>query len=118
VEEISPALLDSFLRYDWPRKCAAARERNKAISHPAGHEHESLRAKEQSQSTTAGVGPVKPRKTTCRWKDGRTRAAENAEKELVLRVLERDQLESQAGRAAPEHLLQGALNKLKRWPYR
>jgi len=48
-------------------------------------------------------------------KDVGTRAAENAEKRAGAASPRRDQLESQAGRAAPEHLLQGALDKLKRW---
>jgi len=44
VEEISPALLDSFLRYDWPGNVRQLENAIKRYLILPGHEHESLRA--------------------------------------------------------------------------
>jgi two-component system response regulator AtoC len=113
VEEISPELLDSFLRYDWPgnvRQLENAIKRylilpdaNMTLSelkeHPLSDSEVPLKAKEDQMSL----------------KDVGSRAAEQAERELVLRVLEETSWNRKQAARRLNICYKALLNKLKRW---
>src|SRR5262249_42644041 len=86
VEEISPALMDSFLRYDWPgnvRQLENAVKRYLILPEM----NVNLAELKEGQPSPAPV-TAKPKEDNMSLKDVGTRAAEQAERELVLRVLE------------------------------
>ena len=87
VEEISPALLDSFLRYDWPGNVRQLENAIKRYLILPDVNMNLSELKEPLQSNVA-VTPVKPKEDKVSLKDVGARAAEQAERELVLRVLE------------------------------
>src|SRR6185295_12248924 len=70
--------------------------------------------KEQTQSTAAPA-PVKPKEDNMSLKDVGTRAAEQAEKELVLRVLEETSWNRKQAARRLNICYKALLNKLKRW---
>jgi DNA-binding NtrC family response regulator len=71
--------------------------------------------KEQGQSGTVAAIPVKPKEDSMSLKDVGTRAAENAEKELVLRVLEETSWNRKQAARRLNICYKALLNKLKRW---
>src|SRR5205814_3903911 len=114
VAEILPSLMDSFLRYDWPVK---VRQLKNAIMRCRMFPDMNLNPselKEQVQSNAAPV-PAKPKEDNMSLKDVGTRAAEQAEKELVLRVLEETSWNRKQAARRLNICYKALLNKLKRW---
>src|SRR5215510_9574241 len=114
VEQMSPALLDSFLRYDW---LGTVRQLENAVKRYLILPDMNMNladVKDQSQSTTPAV-VVKPKESNMSLKDVGTRAAEQAEKELVLRVLEETSWNRKQAARRLNICYKALLNKLKRW---
>jgi two-component system response regulator AtoC len=115
VEEISPALMDSFLRYDWPGNVRQLENAIKRYLILPDMNMNLSELKEQAQSGTATVVPIKPKEDSMSLKDVGTRAAETAEKELVLRVLEETSWNRKQAARRLNICYKALLNKLKRW---
>jgi len=113
VEEIAPQLLDSFLRYDWPGN---VRQLENAIKRYLILPDTTLTLSELKESpANAAPVPVKPREDNMSLKDVGMRAAEQAEKELVLRVLEETSWNRKQAARRLNICYKALLNKLKRW---
>ena len=97
------------------RKRPPARERDQALPDPAGHEIETLRDEGTVAIQHAAAAPVKPKEDNMSLKDVGTRAAEQAEKELVLRVLEETSWNRKQAARRLNICYKALLNKLKRW---
>lgn len=115
VEEISPALMDSFLRYDWPGNVRQLENAIRRYLILPDMNMNLSELKEQSQTGSATATPVKPKEDSMSLKDVGTRAAENAEKELVLRVLEETSWNRKQAARRLNICYKALLNKLKRW---
>ena len=115
IEEISPALMDSFLRYDWPGNVRQLENAVKRFLILPDMNMNLSELKEQSQAASATATPVKPKEDSMSLKDVGTRAAENAEKELVLRVLEETSWNRKQAARRLNICYKALLNKLKRW---
>jgi two-component system response regulator AtoC len=115
VEQISPALMDSFLRYDWPGNLRQLENAIKRYLILPEMNMNLAELKEQAQPGTAAVVPIKPKEDSMSLKDVGTRAAENAEKELVLRVLEETSWNRKQAARRLNICYKALLNKLKRW---
>jgi len=114
VDEISPALMDSFLRYDWPGNVRQLENVVKRYLILPEMNVNLADVKDQSQSTTPAV-VVKPKENSMSLKDVGSRAAEQAEKELVLRVLEETSWNRKQAARRLNICYKALLNKLKRW---
>jgi two-component system response regulator AtoC len=113
VEEIAPQLLDSLLRYDWPGN---VRQLENAIKRYLILPDATLTLSELKESpTNAAPVPVQPKQDNMSLKDVGTRAAEQAEKELVLRVLEETSWNRKQAARRLNICYKALLNKLKRW---
>ena len=114
VEEISPPLMDSFLRYDWPGN---VRQLENAVKRYLILPEMNLNLAELKEQTPSNVTPisVKPREDNMSLKDVGSRAAEQAEKELVLRVLEETSWNRKRAARRLNICYKALLNKLKRW---
>ncbi len=113
VEEILPSLMDSFLRYDWPgnvRQLENAVKRYLILPEM----NVSLSELKEQQTNPASVA-VKPKEDKMSLKDVGSRAAEQAEKELVLRVLEETSWNRKKAARRLNICYKALLNKLKRW---
>jgi len=115
VDEISPALLDTFLRYDWPGNVRQLENTIKRYLILPDMNLNLSELKEQSQSSIAAAVPTKPKEDNMSLKDVGTRAAEQAEKELVLRVLEETSWNRKQAARRLNICYKALLNKLKRW---
>jgi two-component system response regulator AtoC len=115
VDEISPSLMDSFLRYDWPGNVRQLENAIKRYLILPDMNMNLSELKEQTQSTTSVPVPVKPKEDNMSLKDVGTRAAEQAEKELVLRVLEETSWNRKQAARRLNICYKALLNKLKRW---
>lgn len=115
VDEISPSLMDSFLRYDWPGNVRQLENAVKRYLILPDMNMNLSELKEQTQSTTSVPVPVKPKEDNMSLKDVGTRAAEHAEKELVLRVLEETSWNRKQAARRLNICYKALLNKLKRW---
>jgi len=114
VEELSTALMDALLRYDWPgnirqlenvvKRCLILPDTSLNLSE----------LKEQGPVNSAPT-PVTPKEDRMSLKDVGTRAAEQAEKELVLRVLEETSWNRKQAARRLNICYKALLNKLKRW---
>jgi two-component system, NtrC family, response regulator AtoC len=115
VEEITPSLMDSFLRYDWPGN---VRQLENAVKRylilPDMNVNLSELKDQTSSSATAPVA-AKPKEDNMSLKDVGSRAAEQAEKELVLRVLEETSWNRKQAARRLNICYKALLNKLKRW---
>ena len=114
IDEISAPLMDSFLRYDWPgniRQLENAVKRHLILPDINVNLSE---VKEQPQSNAAPVS-TKPKQDNMSLKDVGTRAAEQAERELVLRVLEETSWNRKQAARRLNICYKALLNKLKRW---
>jgi two-component system response regulator AtoC len=114
VEEISPALMDAFLRYDWPGNVRQLENAVKRYLILPDMNMNVSELKEQTQPSAAPV-TVKPKEDNMSLKDVGTRAAEQAEKELVLRVLEETSWNRKQAARRLNICYKALLNKLKRW---
>jgi two-component system, NtrC family, response regulator AtoC len=115
VEEISPSLMDSFLRYEWPGN---VRQLENAIKRYLILPDMNVNLSElKDQATSSSTSPVaaKPKEDNMSLKDVGTRAAEQAEKELVLRVLEETSWNRKQAARRLNICYKALLNKLKRW---
>ena len=113
VEEIAPSLLDSFLRYDWPGNI---RQLENAVKRYLILPDMNMNLSELKDQQ-GGTAPVvaKPKEDNMSLKDVATRAAEHAEKELVLRVLEETSWNRKQAARRLNICYKALLNKLKRW---
>jgi DNA-binding NtrC family response regulator len=108
--------MDSFLRYDWPGNVRQLENAIKRYLILPDMNTNLSELKEQSQSGTAAtVTPIKPKEDSMSLKDVGTRAAETAEKELVLRVLEETSWNRKQAARRLNICYKALLNKLKRW---
>jgi two-component system response regulator AtoC len=114
IEEISSTLMDSFLRYDWPGNVRQLENAVKRYLILPDMNLNVSELKDQDQSNTAPV-TVKPKEDKMSLKDVGTRAAEQAEKELVLRVLEETSWNRKQAARRLNICYKALLNKLKRW---
>jgi two-component system response regulator AtoC len=114
VEELSAGLMDSFLRYDWPGNVRQLENAVKRYLILPDMNMDLSELKEQAQSGPAPV-PAKPKENSMSLKDVGTRAAEQAEKELVLRVLEETSWNRKQAARRLNICYKALLNKLKRW---
>jgi two-component system response regulator AtoC len=113
VEEISPALMDSFLRYDWPGN---VRQLENAVKRYLILPEINMNFSEVKEGqSTAPVVVTPPKEDKMSLKDVGTRAAEQAEKELVLRVLEETSWNRKQAARRLNICYKALLNKLKRW---
>lgn len=115
VDEISPALMDSFLRYDWPGN---VRQLENAVKRYLILPDMNMNLSElKDQTGQSGAAPVvvKPKEDNMSLKDVGSRAAEQAEKELVLRVLEETSWNRKQAARRLNICYKALLNKLKRW---
>ncbi len=113
VEDISPSLLDSFLRYDWPGNIRQLENALKRYLILPESNMNLLEMKEQQPSTAPVL--LKPKEDNMSLKDVGSRAAEQAEKELVLRVLEETSWNRKQAARRLNICYKALLNKLKRW---
>ena len=114
VEEITPSLMDSFLRYEWPGNVRQLENAVKRYLILPDMNVNLSELKDQTQSSAAA--PVaKPKEDNMSLKDVGTRAAEQAEKELVLRVLEETSWNRKQAARRLNICYKALLNKLKRW---
>jgi len=114
VEEIPPHLLDAFIRFDWPGNIRQLENAMKRYLILPDMEM-TLGELKDSGSSAAVVIPVKPKEDRMSLKDVGSRAAENAEKELVLRVLEETAWNRKQAARRLNICYKALLNKLKRW---
>jgi two-component system response regulator AtoC len=114
VEEISSAMMDSFLRYDWPGNVRQLENIVKRYLILPDMNVNLSEAKEQP-TANATVVPMKPKEDNMSLKDVGSRAAEQAEKELVLRVLEETSWNRKQAARRLNICYKALLNKLKRW---
>src|SRR5262249_1200472 len=116
VEEISPQLLDSFVRYDWPGNIRQLENAMKRYLILPDIEMTLAELREASSTPNSGVViPMKPKEDKMSLKDVGSRAAEQAEKELVLRVLEETAWNRKQAARRLNICYKALLNKLKRW---
>lgn len=115
VEEISPQLLDSFLRYDWPGNIRQLENAVKRYLILPDVDMTLNELKENSANASSVAAPIKPKEDNMSLKDVGTRAAEHAEKELVLRVLEETSWNRKQAARRLNICYKALLNKLKRW---
>src|SRR5437870_9273825 len=114
VDEILPSLMDSFLRYDWPGNVRQLENSVKRYLILPDMNLNLSELKEQAGSNAASA-PIKPKEDNMSLKDVATRAAEHAEKELVLRVLEETSWNRKQAARRLNICYKALLNKLKRW---
>src|SRR5881397_1904375 len=113
VDEIVPSLMDSFLRYDWPGN---VRQLENAVKRYLILPQMNVSLAElKEQQTNPPAVSVKPKEDNMSLKDVGTRAAEQAEKELVLRVLEETSWNRKKAARRLNICYKALLNKLKRW---
>src|SRR5215813_5584237 len=114
VDEITPSLMDSFLRYEWPGN---VRQLENAVKRYLILPEMNLNISELKEQapTDSAPAPVKPKEDHMSLKDVGTRAAETAEKELVLRVLEETSWNRKQAARRLNICYKALLNKLKRW---
>ncbi|MBI4472679.1 MAG: sigma-54-dependent Fis family transcriptional regulator [Acidobacteria bacterium] len=113
VEQLSPQLLDCLLRYDWPgniRQLENAIKRYLILP-----DVDMTLAELKEPAGGAAAAPVKPKEDSMSLKDVGSRAAEQAEKELVLRVLEETSWNRKQAARRLNICYKALLNKLKRW---
>ncbi len=120
VDEISPQLLDAFVRFDWPGNIRQLENAVKRYLILPDIEMTMAELKDSSLPTTGGaaehiVVPMRPKEDKMSLKDVGSRAAEQAERELVLRVLEETSWNRKQAARRLNICYKALLNKLKRW---
>jgi two-component system response regulator AtoC len=115
VEEISPSLLDSLLRFDWPGNIRQLENAIKRYLILPDVDMTLNELKEGAPGAPPANVVVKPKEDSMSLKDVGTRAAEQAEKELVLRVLEETSWNRKQAARRLNICYKALLNKLKRW---
>ena len=115
VEEITPSLMDSFLRYEWPGNVRQLENAVKRYLILPDMNVNLSELKDQTSSSANAPVPAKPKEDNMSLKDVGSRAAEQAEKELVLRVLEETSWNRKQAARRLNICYKALLNKLKRW---
>jgi two-component system, NtrC family, response regulator AtoC len=115
VEEITPSLMDSFLRYEWPGNVRQLENAVKRYLILPDMNVNLSELKDQTLSSATAPAAAKPKEDNMSLKDVGTRAAEQAEKELVLRVLEETSWNRKQAARRLNICYKALLNKLKRW---
>ena len=115
VEEITPSLMDSFLRYDWPGNVRQLENAVKRYLILPDMNVDLSELKDQTSSSATAPVAAKPKEDNMSLKDVGSRAAEQAEKELVLRVLEETSWNRKQAARRLNICYKALLNKLKRW---
>jgi len=115
VEDISTQLLDAFVRFDWPGNIRQLENAVKRYLILPDIEMTLAELKDSSSSATAVVLPVKSKEDKMSLKDVGSRAAESAERELVLKVLEETAWNRKQAARRLNICYKALLNKLKRW---
>jgi DNA-binding NtrC family response regulator len=114
VEEVSPALMDSFVRYDWPGN---VRQLENAIKRYLILPEMSLTLAELKEQGQSNVVPMtlQARDSHLSLKDVGARAAQQAEKDLALRILAETGWNRKQAARRMNICYKALLNKLKRW---
>ena len=114
VDEFPPQLLDAFIRYDWPGNI---RQLENAVKRYLILPDTDMTLAELKDSVNSGpvIVPMKPKEDKMSLKDVGSRAAEQAESELVLKVLEETAWNRKQAARRLNICYKALLNKLKRW---
>jgi two-component system response regulator AtoC len=114
VDEFPPQLLDAFMRYDWPGNI---RQLENAVKRYLILPDTEMTLAELKDSVNSGpvIVPIKPKEDKMSLKDVGSRAAEQAERELVLKVLEETAWNRKQAARRLNICYKALLNKLKRW---
>jgi two-component system response regulator AtoC len=115
VDEIPPALMDSFLRYDWPGNVRQLENAIKRYLILPDLNMNVSELKESAPQPNEAPVVIRPKEDNMSLKDVGTRAADQAEKELVLRVLEETSWNRKQAARRLNICYKALLNKLKRW---
>jgi len=117
VQELPPELLDAFLRYDWPGNIRQLENAVKRFLILPDITMTLTELKEPAAGAAAAAAtvPARPKEDRMSLKDVGSRAAEQAEKELVLRVLEETAWNRKQAARRLNICYKALLNKLKRW---
>jgi len=115
VDEISPNLMDAFLRYDWPGNVRQLENSVKRYLILPDMNMNVSELKEQPAQPSEAPLVTKPKADSMSLKDVGNRAAEQAERELVLRVLEETSWNRKQAARRLNICYKALLNKLKRW---
>jgi two-component system response regulator AtoC len=115
VEEISPALMDTFLRCDWPGNVRQLENAVKRYLILPDMTMNLAEFDEPEQSHAVSAVSMKPKENSISLKSVGARAAEEAEKELVLRVLGETSWNRKQAARRMNICYKALLNKLKRW---
>jgi two-component system response regulator AtoC len=114
VDDISAQLLDVFVRFDWPGNIRQLENAIKRYLILPDIEMTLAELKDSSSSAPIAI-PIKPREDKMSLKDVGSRAAEQAERELVLKVLEETAWNRKQAARRLNICYKALLNKLKRW---
>jgi len=114
VDDISNQLLDAFVRFDWPGNIRQLENAIKRYLILPDIEMTLAELKDTSSSTPIVV-PIIPKEDKMSLKDVGSRAAEQAERELVLKVLEETAWNRKQAARRLNICYKALLNKLKRW---
>src|SRR5215468_476787 len=114
VDDLSPSLLEAFVRFDWPGNIRQLENAIKRYLILPDIEMTLAELKDSSSSAPITI-PVKPREDKMSLKDVGSRAAEQAERELVLKVLEETAWNRKRAARRLNICYKALLNKLKRW---
>jgi two-component system response regulator AtoC len=116
VDDISPQLLDALVRFDWPGNIRQLENAIKRYLILPDIEMTLAELKDSSSSSSAPIViPMKPKEDKMSLKDVGSRAAEQAERELVLKVLEETAWNRKQAARRLNICYKALLNKLKRW---
>jgi two-component system response regulator AtoC len=114
VDQVPAILMDSLLRHDWPGNVRQLENVMKRYLILPDFTMSLSETKELGESRSAGVRE-RPEEDKMSLKDVGSRAAERAEKELVLRVLEETSWNRKQAARRLNICYKALLNKLKRW---
>jgi two-component system response regulator AtoC len=115
VDEFPAQLLDAFMRYDWPGNIRQLENAVKRYLILPDMEMTLAELKDSANSSGPVVIPIKPKEDRMSLKDVGSRAAEQAERELVLKVLEETAWNRKQAARRLNICYKALLNKLKRW---
>jgi len=117
VEDLPAELLDAFVRYDWPGNIRQLENAMKRFLILPDMTLVLAELKEPAAAAAVAVAAVtvKPKEDKMSLKDVGSRAAEQAERELVIRVLEETAWNRKQAARRLNICYKALLNKLKRW---
>src|SRR5215475_10170131 len=117
VDDISAQLLDAFVRFDWPGNIRQLENAIKRYLILPDIEMTLAELKDSPSTAPSGVviPMIKTKEDKMSLKDVGSRAAEQAEKELVLRVLDETAWNRKQAARRLNICYKALLNKLKRW---